>query len=625
MGASSHYDIVKELQLPVLSKNAVLQLYIEPKNYPSNPRAALPWVIHHDVRLEDNKDYNQVKAMKQNPSALLYPLSLLLVSGAWQGSSDLTCIYDSMETVVCDWTQSRNTTEEQCKLTGHVNSGYQPMYFEPIQSPPQTCYLHGIGTRKSCELIFDEETYSLTVSDAISLVVSCRLGEKWRNDSRKDIKPFENLQLRAPHNVQMESSRKPSYNLTWQLRNVSHYLKTWLEYEVYYKKPDEPDEASTILPINNDQQWVNIETLSPGTVYEAAVRVKVQNISGYKSTWSNWSSMVQWKTYIKVLPEEPSSHISLPLLLTFIISLIFIFFIATVNSQRPKWLQKVLKTHLPDPAKFFPSLTAVHRGDVQKWLSSPLSMDSFHITSASSDVSVLEVLQKNNREPCLLLPKECPIPMDAPETSGHSLSSSFVNRGYFFFHHLHSLEIEPCKVYFTYDPFAQENSGSKNDDSSQVIHTTGDHSPLASYSLMGSQEDVSLLQEMKEPAQKVHQTINPPSMGRAPPALAVKQDETQKESKAIDPASVSPHQSAMGVSNVHKQPSSNTNEIEAVVDVTTHTTSIGGDAPSFFQPMFLNQGKASDLCRTASTGQVPNFEAYVSLRELQSKYSHQSV
>ncbi|XP_060100417.1 interleukin-2 receptor subunit beta [Heteronotia binoei] len=433
------------------------------------------------------------------------------------------------------------------------------------------------------------------------------------------------FQLRPPHRVQMESDRKPSYCLSWQLHNVSHYLEGLLEYEVAYKKLGDLDKAAAILPITYDQQWIEIENLSPGTEYEAVVRVKVQDYSGYKSIWSHWSTTLKWRTY----PKELSLLSFLPALLAFGISSISIFLIVAISlvkTRIPKWLQKALKIHLPDPVKFFPSLTAVHGGDVQKWLSSPLSMDSFHITSASSDVSMLEVLQKGSQDPCLLLPKDCFTSMDAPETSGHSLSSCFINRGYFFFHHLHSLEIEPCKVYFTYDPVAQENSGSEDGDSYQALHTTDSHPVLPSYSLMGSQESVSLLPEMKDPTQKVHQIISPASTGRSSPVLATEQGETQKESKAIFPGSISLYQSSMGVSSVHKQPSSNANEMEATTDGATHTHCVGNNTLSFLQPMILKPGKASDVCRTESSSQkVPNSEAYLSLKELQSQYIHQSV
>uniref|UniRef100_A0ACB8FN48 Uncharacterized protein n=1 Tax=Sphaerodactylus townsendi TaxID=933632 RepID=A0ACB8FN48_9SAUR len=539
-----------------------------------------------------------------------------------RASSNLTCVYDSMETIMCNWTQSRNATEAQCKLTGHVETTYQPIYTQLRPLPPQTCQPHGVGTTtRSCKLIFDDETYTLTVSDTIRLEMSCHAGESWKNESRR-IMPFMNLQLTPPHNVKMESDRKPSYNLTWQLYNVSHYLDEILEYEVCYKKPDDPAKSATILPIIHDQQWVEIETLSPDTVYEATVRVKVQAYMGYTSMWSHWSAMEKWRTY----PKEPPLQTLRLVLLAFGISLISIFLIAAVllvKTRTPNWLQKILKIHLPDPAKFFPSLTAVYEGDVQKWLSSPMAMDSFHIAVASPDVAVLEVLQKDNQDLCLLIPKECLPPLDAPDTSGQSVSSCFVNQGYFFFHHLQSLEIEPCKVYFTYDPFAHEDSGSEADDSYLMLRTTGSHPLLPSYNLMGSQDRVSLLQEMKEPTQKAHQAISPSPVGRSPPASAMEQ--TQKVNKAIFPVSISLHRSAMDASSVHEQPSSNANDMGAITDVATHTTSIRGNMPLYLQSNVLNPGKPSDLCRTASSSQILNSEAYLSLKELQNQYIHQSV
>ncbi|XP_077197070.1 interleukin-2 receptor subunit beta-like [Paroedura picta] len=131
--------------------------------------------------------------MKTSSPVLLYTLSLVLVSKAWLGSSNLTCVYDSVETVTCNWTQSQNATEAQCTLIGHVESQHQSSHFQG--NPPQTCNLQGIGTTiRSCKLIFDEETYALTVTDSIRLVVPCHTGENERRESSY-MKPFENLTI----------------------------------------------------------------------------------------------------------------------------------------------------------------------------------------------------------------------------------------------------------------------------------------------------------------------------------------------------------------------------------------------------------------------------------------------
>lgn len=52
---------------------------------------------------------------------------------------------------------------------------------------------------------------------------------------------------------------------------------------------------------------------------------------------------------------------------------------------------------------------------------------------------------------------------------------------------------------------------------------------------------------------------------------------------------------------------------------TAHATS------SFSQPPSLRRGQDEDPCRTAFSSQVPNTGAYLSLRDLQSQYSHCSV
>lgn len=43
---------------------------------------------------------------------------------------------------------------------------------------------------------------------------------------------------------------------------------------------------------------MKFETLSPDTMYEAAVRVKVKKSTAlYNSTWSKWSMPVTWTTH----------------------------------------------------------------------------------------------------------------------------------------------------------------------------------------------------------------------------------------------------------------------------------------------------------------------------------------
>ncbi|KAH0616922.1 hypothetical protein JD844_028396 [Phrynosoma platyrhinos] len=237
------------------------------------------------------------------------------------------------------------------------------------------------------------------------------------------------IQLDPPSKVRLDNASKHSYNLTWELSDLSHYLEGKLEYQVQYK-------------------------------------IKNSGEVGCKNA-----------------------------MFTMCFLSYYIFYS----------LKKVLRVHLPNPDEFFPSLNVDHGGDIQKWLSPPTSMASFHLATEGPEVSVLEIIQKDSQGISPFLSKEYCTNVNTQETSGHSLSSCFTNGGYFFFQHLNSFEIEPCKMYFTYDPLAQEGSDDDytNCCSYKVLHETIDNSQLSpTYSNMATQENSSFLQESKDSTQK---------------------------------------------------------------------------------------------------------------------------
>ncbi|XP_053112218.1 interleukin-2 receptor subunit beta [Hemicordylus capensis] len=556
--------------------------------------------------------------MKPSPSVLLYTLSLLMASGTKQGFSTLVCLYDSMKTVVCTWSQMRNATDAQCRLTGSVPRWCT--FCDPSKALQSTCQLHG-AVNRSCELIFDDQKYSLTASDYINLVVFCRTGKNGEDvqmETQKFI-PFQNIQLKPPFDIKLENTSTSSSNITWKLWEHSHYINMLLKYEVRYK--NDPGKAGTTLPIVQDQKWIKLENLSPDTMYEAVVRVKTQEESPYNSTWSNWSTPLSWRTDPKVIPETTSQSILIRVFTALIGSSILITVVLVANTKTSKWLRRWLKIHLPEPAEFFPSLTAAN-GDVQRWLSSRFSMASFHVIATSPDVSALEIIQKGKQEPCLLLSKEYFTPMDAVDTSGNSSSSCVTNRGYFFFHHLDSLEVEPCKVYFSYDASSQLTSDSEDGDSGsyKLLHTPDDHLPLPSYGMIGKEENGSFLPEVTQKVGVCSDAVL--SAESFLTASAVEQDEEQNGIEAIVLSSESPNQPVPEFSSIPKDSGSNTNETEVTRTVASHTTSMEGTRLS---SMFLNPGQASDLCRAVSSSHISSSEAYLSLRELQSHYSHYSV
>ncbi|XP_034259035.1 interleukin-2 receptor subunit beta isoform X2 [Pantherophis guttatus] len=525
----------------------------------------------------------------------IYIISFFQASGARQKSSNLDCLYDSFETVICTWIPVKNAMKGQCQLTASVEYG----------KPPKTCQMNGTSIR-SYKLILED--YGLTIVDTILFVVSCYTGEKWIEVHNLTIKPFQNIQLQPPCNFQLENAHKPSYNLTWTLCVVSHYLSEKLEYEIRYRATSS-GENDTILPIIQDQKWLVMENLSPDTVFEAAIRVKVKQSEYYNSVWSRWSTPpLRWKTDLEASPQSAHLRIIVAVVGSFIsIFIIFLVFLFPAS----KCLRKKFKINFPDPAEFFPSLTGIHGGDIQKWLSSPASITSFHITAEAPNVSMLEIIQSCSKKSYLLPPKECFTNIEnITETSGQSSGSCFTNRGYFFFQHLDSLEIDSCKVYFTYD--AQTRSEDSNSYFHKELHEAS-HNVSSSINIMSNQENDAFLQDYSRGSL--------PSGSDFPIASLVEQNENTEERIPLVLSSKSPEQYSIDDSSEPKSSSRNTDGRELLRNEDLSNNVMGNN-----RFMFSNQGQSNNICRTASSSQIPSSsEAYLSLRDLQRHYSHHSV
>lgn len=247
-------------------------------------------------------------------------------------------------------------------------------------------------------------------------------------------------------------------------------------------------------------------------------------------------------------------------------------------------------------------------------------------------------MQKNDQESQFLLSKGTLAPDPPKETSGHSVSSCFTNQGYFFFHLSNSFEIEPCQVYFTYEPFTQEGSGSEDGESyhalpSPDLCTVAEDKPVLSHNFLhcikSSQgfQNSSVVNETGSEAQgdMVISVALCSSEGTSPSA-ALKQGE-----KVMDKAALHPDESMCQQDTDFSAPpdlqdsdsmdaAEGSREAGPPADPCTpaaHATS------SFSQP--LKQSQDEDPCRTTFSSQVPNTGAYLSLRDLQSQYSHDSV
>ncbi|NXI55856.1 IL2RB protein, partial [Chloroceryle aenea] len=570
--------------------------------------------------------------------------SLSWASDLAEGTSRLTCWYDSRAALFCDWNPERDLLEAPCQMEILSKSAFCDRLFPLPEKFKEHCELpkaeQMTGLRR-CIKTFSKNSNSqcFTTADRLTMSVHCQTGQNRSTPARiEDFSPLENIKLRPPGNLQIVSKTAKTYNLTWSLNISSHYLDGEREYQVRYRTTSQSWEEARNFTIMQDQMWVVFENLSPDLKYEAAVRARPGASSTYKGVWSNWS-----KPILNSLVLSHLSETSRPVLPALIVSTCIFVIVGTallINLRTLKWFKKILKIHIPDPEKFFSPLISVHGGDIQKWLSSPFSTSSYYVNSTAPEISVLEVMQKNDQESHFLLSKGTLTPEPDTETSGHSVSSCFTNQGYFFFHLPNSFEIEPCQVYFTYDSFTQEGSDSENGDSYRDVPfpdlcTLAEDMPVLSHNFLrcikASQgfQNSSFTEKTEGEAQQAMAIAGPLQASKdISPAPVLKQNEKEMDQAALQPAEAlcqldtdfsdppgpcdGETMDVMG-GNGKAGPSADPSTPAA------HSTS------SFSQPPSLSQSQDEDPCRTPFSSQVPNTGAYLSLKDLQSQYSHCSV
>ncbi|XP_038612638.1 interleukin-2 receptor subunit beta [Tachyglossus aculeatus] len=533
----------------------------------------------------------KASALSQWSLAIVSLLLLLLLtwgwaSGAANASSSLTCFYDSRANISCTWVPAELTELGSCSLMARTK------YRDKIA----VCNLLPMGSKSfSCNLILDPDVnaQALAVVEEVSLKVTC---ENWRGNVMEKLTPFREIRLIPPENLQLSYVDTHSCNFTWQLRVCSHYLRRYLEFEVRYWALSDEGASPKTLFLKQPQEWIKIESLSPDTRYKAQVRGKPS--AEYLGHWSFWSQAIVFQTD----PEEPAP--SQPWLFNFILGLCGALGLVTIAMLiprwcTPKWLKKVLKCQIPDPSEFFTPLSSQHGGDFQKWLSSPFSMASFMLGPA--EISPLEVMQKEDKDPRLLLPKELVQSYAPPDTSGLSGSSCFTNQGYFFFHLPDALEIESCQVYFTYEPFADAGGPvSANDNDSYCMFPSGEDAllfpsgppggPGRHLGLQNGSFEAKEAGEAQEPAQQPVEATTPFPPAQSGPDPFLPDDPSppvlRLEPFGEGPSSASSH-------------GAGTNPPFPWAGLPASLAPVGGDAP---------------FCPDLNAG------AYLSLRDLQNQY-----
>lgn len=377
---------------------------------------------------------------------ILSPWAAPWVSAAVNDCSHLTCFYNSRANVSCTWSPEETFQVTRCQIQAKSNK----------RSWNTTCNLFPVSQASwACNLILGlPDSQCLTAVDILNINVTCWERDHWHMVKTCSFHPFDNLRLQAPHSLQVLDIETQRCNISWEVSQVSHYIYNDLEFEARKRSLDHSWKDAPLLSLKQRQQWICLETLTPGTSYELQVRVRANR--GAQGSWSPWSQPLAFRT-------RPADLWNLPLMwlrhLLLALGCLFGFMVCVYVLFKCQylgpWLKTVLKCHVPDPSEFFSQLSSQHGGDLQKWLSSPFPSSSFSPSGPAPEISPLEVLDRDSKAMQLLLLQQDTA--SSPSPSGHSQASCFTNQGYFFFHLPNALEIESCQVYFTYDPCVDED------------------------------------------------------------------------------------------------------------------------------------------------------------------------
>ncbi|XP_018598509.2 interleukin-2 receptor subunit beta-like [Scleropages formosus] len=380
-------------------------------------------------------------------------LLLLLQSQLSTCTQSLTCVNDYINNITCVWNSSKTQPGVPCTLSGTKAEKTRTCALKP---------LHGAnGILQRCHLVFEQNSF--IALDKIPLSVKCGNSTVavW-----KDYMPSNNIKMHPPNKIVVNLA-----NVSWSPGTPLSQRIFSYHFQFQFKLQTQQWEDVQQINVQNKQQWLklNEDNLDKGATYEARVRVKPDvHLVG---EWSDWSPVATWRSEVgeplraKEAKREPLGDsldsVALTVVtVTGVVCLALLVLVCTIF--RDKWVDKVKFQHIPDPSKYFDNLTSMHGGNFQAWLKSTYAPHSFDIRQFSEDISSVEVSAVKDTAPLTCL--DYSSLAEHWDSSGQSFYS---NMGYFYSRYPGSYEIEPCSLYFSYQP-GEGLSGREKDTQSTV-------------------------------------------------------------------------------------------------------------------------------------------------------------
>ncbi|XP_067875631.1 interleukin-2 receptor subunit beta-like isoform X2 [Heterodontus francisci] len=369
--------------------------------------------------------------------------------GCHNENKDLQCVVDYLKSMTCCWTAKVSQNDPLCEVWVDDPEELDDSEDDEAEFPKMCSPKSNPGSSKmqgrSCNLNF----MFFAAAQTFNVTLLCpRHGSQTEVAWIPNFKPLHNIKLKPPYNLNVVNSSSIRTEFSWQ---TDHELlfDDKLLFEFKYNPVDEQPNTFQIKRLER-RLTIESSNLKSDHFYEAQIRVKISNNtdSGYKSTWSEWSHVVKWKA------KGPKAYGAFRIIL--IPTLVFtgILVVATILAIRHLSIKRsrVKKLHwlsIPDPGKFFYELNSTYGGNFQKWLGTTFPASFNSIEDLGTEISSVEISEIKDSES--FIKQDYVSDSSGFKSIGNSSLSSFANQGYFWFSYPSSYEVDSCKVYFSYD------------------------------------------------------------------------------------------------------------------------------------------------------------------------------
>ncbi|XP_072127606.1 interleukin-2 receptor subunit beta-like [Mobula birostris] len=540
-------------------------------------------------------------------------------------NKDLKCLVDYNNLMTCCWSQNVSQGSSQCEV--RVDEFKQNEKGFPKNCNPEN------AQERSCTITFKY----FAAAQKFNITLLCNR-DGWKIEAAKihAFVPKYNIQLQPPSNLNVVNNTDTMIELSWQTKHELLFADK-MEFEIRYKLETEPwkNAKKHLIQQNERRVQIDLSNLKADSSYVTQIRVRILDSKNYKSIWSKWSQALKWKTQkSKTATGKFTGDLWIALLLSGILFAVAILLIGQLVIRRsrkktPRWLS------VPDPGKFFYELNSTYGGNFQKWIGTKFPASFSSTEELGTEISSVEISEMKDSQ--LFIKHNLTSDSSGFKSISDSSVSSFANQGYFWCNYPSSYEAYPCKVYFSYDR-GELGAGSEKSESYLYLSSSDDslYDSSLQYSPCTFPTDKQRMElDCGESPSHVtgdssEEGIDRPPREHGDPTCLPHPDHLASHEHSASESHISPNAvsqfPAFGSSDCFFGPHdlladmkdeaasmfvSNGSMFEKAPDVSCSQHGFNQQNPSVFKTMSLNLVQPTD--------------AYLSLKEVQSKYSNQSI